>query len=86
MRETKLYFQTKKSQMVVDSYKLDEAYIKTQSGNHIKVICSDQGGEFQAQALINHQNQQGTIREFTVHDSPPQNGVAERSENKSGES
>ena len=55
-RETKLYFQTKKSQMV-DSYKLDEAYIETQSGNHIKVVHSDRGGEFQAQALINHQNQ-----------------------------
>ena len=76
-RETKLYFQTKKSQ-TVDSYKLNEAYIVTQSGNHIKVVHSDRGGEFQAQALINHQNQQGTIREFTVHDSPPQNGVAER--------
>ena len=77
MREMKLYFQTKKSQMV-DSYKLDELYIETQSGNCIKVIRSDRGGEFQAQALINHQNQQGTIREFTVHDSPPQNRVAER--------
>ena len=77
MRETKLYFQTKKSQ-TVDLYKLDEAYIETQSGNRIKVICSDRGGEFQAQALINHQNQRGTIREFMVHDSPPQNGVAER--------
>ena len=39
-RETKLYFQTKKSQMV-DSYKLDEAYIQTQSSNHIKVVPSD---------------------------------------------
>ena len=39
-RETKLYFQTKKSQMV-NSYKLDEAYIRTQSGNRIKVIHSD---------------------------------------------
>ena len=76
-RETKLYYQTKKSQ-TVDSYKLNEAYIETQSGNHIKVVHSDQGGEFQAQALINHQNQRGMIREFTVHDSPPQNGVAER--------
>ena len=26
---------------------------------------------------INHQDQKGTVREFTVHDSPPQNGVAE---------
>ena len=77
IRETKLYFQTKKSQ-TVDSYKLDEAYIETQSGNHIKDVHSDRGGEFQAQALINHQNQQGTIIEFTVHDSPPQNRVAER--------
>ena len=40
MREMKLYFQTKKSQ-TVDSYKLDEAYIETQSSNHIKVVCSD---------------------------------------------
>ena len=56
MRETKLYFQTKKSQ-TVNSYKLDEAYIETQSGNHVGVIHSDRGGEFQAEALINHQNQ-----------------------------
>ena len=76
-RETKLYFQNKKSE-TIDSYKLNEAYIETQSGNHIKVIHSDRGGEFQAQQLINHQNQRGTIREFTVHDSPQQNGVAER--------
>ena len=55
MREMKLYFQTKKSQ-TVNSYKLNEAYIETQSGNRIKVVRSDRGGEFQAQALINHQN------------------------------
>ena len=55
-RETKLYFQTKKIQ-TVNSYKLDEVYIETQSGNCIKVVRSDRGGEFQAQALINHQNQ-----------------------------
>ena len=34
-RETKLYFQTKKSHMV-DLYKLDEAYIKTQSSNYFR--------------------------------------------------
>ena len=76
-RETKLYFQNKKSE-TIDSYKLDEAYIETQSGNRIKVVHSDQGGEFQTQQLVNHQNQRGTVREFTVHDSPQQNGVAER--------
>ena len=33
-RETKLYFQSKKSQ-TVDSYKRDEAFIETQTGNCI---------------------------------------------------
>ena len=69
-RETKLYFQLKKSE-TVQSYKLDEA-------NHIKCVRSDRGGEFQADALVKHQDQKGMEREFTVHDSPPQNGVAER--------
>ena len=75
-RETKLYFQEKKSQ-TFDSYKKDEAYIETQTGNHIKVVRSDRGREFQSKQFSNHQDQKGTIREFTVHDSPPQNGVAE---------
>jgi hypothetical protein len=28
--------------------------------------------------IIRHQDSKGTLRELTVHDSPPQNGVAER--------
>ena len=28
--------------------------------------------------IINYQNSKGTIQEFTVHDSPQQNGVAKR--------
>ena len=28
--------------------------------------------------MSNHQDQKGTKRELTVHDSPPQNGVSER--------
>jgi Reverse transcriptase (RNA-dependent DNA polymerase)/gag-polypeptide of LTR copia-type/GAG-pre-integrase domain len=76
-RETKLYFQDKKSQ-TFDSYKKDEAFIETQTGNRIKTVRSDRGGEFQSTQMINHQDQRGTVREFTVHDSPPQNGVAER--------
>ena len=75
-RETKLYFQDKKSQMF-ESYKRDEAFIETQTGNCIKTVQLDRGGEFQSTQMINHQDQQGTVREFTVHDSPPQNGVAE---------
>ena len=75
-REMKLYFQEKKSQ-TFESYKRDEALIETQTGNRIKTVRSDQGGEFQSTQMINHQDQRGTVRELMVHDSPPQNGVAE---------
>ena len=77
LRETKLYFQVKKSEMF-ESYKINEANIEAQTGNHIKYMCSDQGGEFKTDAMRKHQDQKGTEREFTVHDLPPQNGVAER--------
>ena len=76
-RETRLYFQEKKSQ-TFDSYKRDEAYIETQTGNHIKTVRSDRGGEFQSAQMTTHQDLKGTVRELMVHDSPPQNGVAER--------
>src|SRR5882762_4938951 len=76
-RENKLYFQPKKSD-TFKSYKRDEALIETQSGNKIKVSRSDRGGEFLSKEIIQHQDGKGTLRELTVHDSPPQNGVAER--------
>jgi hypothetical protein len=76
-RETKLYFQEKKSQ-TFESYKKDEAYIQTQTGNQIKVVRSDRGGEFLSKKFIDHQDTRGTVRQLTVHDSPPQNGIAER--------
>ena len=75
--ESKLYFQDKKSQ-TFDSYKTNEAYIETQTSHQIKVVHSDQGGEFLSDAMVNHQNQKGTVRELPVHDSPPQNGVSKR--------
>ena len=56
----------------------DEAYIETQTGNHIKTVRSDRGGEFLSKEFIQHQDSRGTIRKITVHDSPQQNGVAER--------
>ena len=76
-RQTKLYFQKKKSE-TYHSYLKDEAYIENQYGNQIKSSRSDRGGEFLSEKLIKHQDFKGTKRELTVHDSPPQNGVSER--------
>ena len=50
-RETKFYFQEKKSETIW-SYKQDEALIKTQTGNQIKVVHSDRGGEFMSDEII----------------------------------
>jgi hypothetical protein len=50
-------------------FQKEEVYIKMHTGWNIKYSHSDWGGEF----LL-----QGTQRELTVHDSPPQNGVSER--------
>ena len=77
-REMKLYFLKMKDQ-TFDTYKQDEAYIETHTGNRIKWIHCDRGGEFMSTEMKNHQNAKGTLRELTVHDSPQQNGVAERS-------
>ena len=76
-RKTVFYFQVKKSQ-TIKSYKHDEALIEMQTGNHIKVARSDQGGEFLSNDLSRHQDMRGTKHELTVHDSLQQNGVAER--------
>ena len=59
-RETQLYFQKQKSQ-TIESYKVDEAYIDTQTGNKIKIVHSDQGGEFLSEQLKNHQDRRGTV-------------------------
>ena len=48
----------------IESYKLDEAYIETQTNHQIKVSWSDQGGEFLSEAMIKHQNQKGTVRAY----------------------
>ena len=75
--EMKLYF-LKMKDRTFKAYKQDEAYLETHSGNHIKWMHSDRGGEFLSKEMKNHQDLKGTLCELTVHDSPQQNGVAER--------
>ena len=49
-----------------------------QTGNCIKVVRSDRGGEFLSKKFTDYQESRGTVRQLTIHNSPPQNGVAER--------
>ena len=43
-----------------------------------KVLQLDRGGEYLLKDFDNHLKANGTIRSLTVHDTPEENGVAER--------
>ena len=76
MRWTTVYCIGQKSE-VFQKYKEYEALLKTQHGNQIKLLQSDQGGEFLSNEFTNHLKKNGTLRSLTVHDIPEENGVAE---------
>ena len=76
-RFTNLYLLAKKSD-AFESYKTYEAWCSTQLDARIKVLHSDRGGEYLGKEFILHLNSKGTKQKLTVHDTPQQNGVAER--------
>ena len=59
-------------------YKEYKAWMRTQSGKHIKILQSDCGEEYLSKEFDIHLKAQGTIRSLTVHDMPEKNGVAEQ--------
>ena len=65
----------------------DEAYgayinlttqMKTQYNITVKILQSDNDPVFLSHQFSSYLNAQGTVRKLTVHDTPQQNGVAER--------
>ena len=68
----------KEKNEVTEKYKEFVNEIKTQFGKSIKILRSDNGGEYVSQDLLQILKENGTRHEFTVPDSPQQNGVAER--------
>ena len=60
-------------------YKFFEAWAKNQRGvSEIKVLQSDRGGEYVGNEFRDYLASKGTERRLTTHDSPQQNGKAER--------
>ena len=69
----------KKKSEVFDRFKEYEALLKRQRGvDGIKELQSDRGGEYTSNEFTEHLKKQGTVRRLTTHDSPQQNGKAER--------
>ena len=48
------------------------------TGRKIKVLLSDNGGEYKSDPFLKLCHDEGIVRHFTVRKTPQQNGVAER--------
>ena len=44
--------------------------IERQTGKHIKILRSDQGGEYRKDELIRHCKDHGILQQFTVPHTP----------------
>jgi hypothetical protein len=76
-RLTHLYLLRKKDE-TFDAYKKYEAWVETQMSKKVKILNSDRGGEYLGDEMVAHLKLKGTSQKLNVHDTPQQNGVAER--------
>ena len=52
--------------------------VEKQKGKSIKILHSDQGGEYKSWDFNKYCKDNGIVQQFTVPHTPQQNGVAER--------
>lgn len=74
---TTVYFLRSKAQ-VFTYFKQYKAYAENKHGAGIKILRSDNGGEYTSQDFESFLTDHGIKHETTVPDTPEQNGVAER--------
>jgi transposase InsO family protein len=76
-RYTWAYFKRRKSD-VFEYFKEFKTMAEKQIGKCIKILRSDQGGEYTSRAFKNYCKFNGIQQQFTVPHTPQQNGVAKR--------
>jgi transposase InsO family protein len=76
-REMRITFLKRKSDTLT-AFKEYKAYVSRQYNVHLHKVRSDQGGEYLSKEFDEYLKGKGIKRQLTVHDSPQQNGVAER--------
>jgi hypothetical protein len=77
-RETKVRFLKLKSE-AFEAFRHYDANLTRQHPNaKIRKVRSDRGGEYLSMEFEKYLKDHGIVRQLTVHDSPQQNGVAER--------
>ena len=78
-RKTWIYFlRSKRSEEVLLRFQEFKALVENQTGKKIKVLRSDNGGEYTSRAFDEYCRQEGIKRQLTVPYTPQQNGVVER--------
>ena len=63
---------------VFTTYQSFAAWVSNHLQTKIKCLHSDRSGEYMLDAFITFLDEQGTTWKLTVHDTPEENGVAER--------
>jgi hypothetical protein len=76
-RKTWIYFLKAKSEIFIQFQEF-RALVENQSGKRIKVLGSDNGGEYSSRQFVDFCSQQGIRRQMTVPYNLQQNGVAKR--------
>jgi transposase InsO family protein len=76
-RKTWIYFLKAKSE-IFTRFQEFRALVENQSGKKIKVLRSDNGGEYSSRQFVDFCAQHGIKRQMTIPYNPQQNGVAER--------
>ncbi|GJX87871.1 retrotransposon protein, putative, ty1-copia subclass [Tanacetum coccineum] len=68
----------KHKQDVFETFKVFQNEFENQLGKKIKVIQSDQGGEYLSHKFVNHMKSYGIVSQLTPPYTPQHNGVSER--------
>jgi transposase InsO family protein len=76
-RYTWVYFLGRKSD-VFEYFKEFRTMVEKKIGKSIKILHSDQGGEYKSRDFIKYCKYHGIVQNFTVPHTPQQNGVVER--------
>jgi transposase InsO family protein len=76
-RFTWVYFLRRKSD-VFEYFKEFRTMVEKKTGKSIKILRSDQGGEYKSGDFNKYCKDNGIVQQFTVPHTPQQNGVAER--------
>ena len=76
-RYTAIYFLKKKSE-VFQKFKHYIAWAEKFTGKQVKILRSDNGGEYMSDEFQRFCSERGIQRQFTIAHTPKQNGVSER--------